>query len=119
MELLLANYENMTANTSSCKQPVDDTSGLIYQAADCNADNGLLLMIALCNDDETASFEVYVNIEEPPTTSNYIKKNVLTPDMRNKDGFYVVKYHKKILEMPPSGGERICIIGVRTAPGKY
>ena len=100
-----------------CEQSTDDSTGLIYQQADCNSQNGLLLKIALCSDNNE-QYEVFINIGSPPTPEEHLKKVVLTKDMLMAGGYYKLKFDKDSFEMPPPGSKTKCIIGVRQIASK-
>ena len=99
----------MSANSSSCTQSADDTTGLVYQKVQCNPKNGILLKIALCQEGDE-EYEVYLSTTDvPPTTENYQNKTVLK-EKRNG--------HFELVMTVPSGSGTKCIIGVRPVTGK-
>ncbi len=105
----------MSANSSSCKQPKDNTTGLIYQEIICDSKNGLLLKIALCTD-HGDNFEVFVKTGSPPTVDSYLYKTKLT---RKTNGYFKLKLSKKSFQMPPPGSNTKCIVGIRPEPSRY
>ncbi len=111
------NTISLSANSSVCEQSTDESTGLIYQQADCNSQNGLLLKIALCSDNNE-HYEVFINIGSPPTTKEHVKRTVLTKDMFMAGGYYKLMFDKDSFEMPPPGSKTKCIIGVRQIPSK-
>ena len=104
----------MTANSSSCEQPLDNTTGLMYQQVECNSRNGLLVKIALCVD-LGENYEVFVNTGTPPTVTSYLYKALLT---EKTNGYFQVKLHKDLFQMPAPGSNTKCIIGIRPEPSK-
>ena len=115
MKLSSKNTVALSANSSSCQQPVDPTTGLVYQASNCNSRNGLLLKIAVCGGGHNA-YEVFVNTDLPPTTTNYLYKTTLS---KKRNGYFELKLAKNMFKMPPAGSSIQCIIGVRPAVSKY
>ncbi len=115
LKMSTENTVAMTANSSSCQQPVDATTGLVYQASNCNSRNGLLLKIALCGGGHNA-YEVFVNTALPPTTTIYLYKTTLS---KKRNGYFQLKLTKSMFEMPPPGSSTQCIIGVRPAVSEY
>ena len=105
----------MSANSSSCLQPVDATTGLVYQELNCNSRDGILLKIALCGGGHTA-YEVFVNTDLPPTTTNYLYNATLR---KKTNGYFQLKLTKDMFTMPPPGSSIKCIIGVRPAVSEY
>ena len=115
MKLSSKNTVPLSANSSSCQQPVDATSGLVYQASNCNSRNGLLLKIASCSGGHNA-FDMFVSTDIPPTTTNYLYKTTLS---KKSNGYFELKLTQNMFQMPPPGSSIQCIIGVRPAVSKY
>ncbi len=108
----------MSANTSSCPQTRDNTTGLVYQQAPCNNKNALLVTVALCIPDDF-SYELFVTIGEiPPTAQSYVYKKVLTSD-KKKDGVFQLSLSNKDFEMPAMGSGVKCNLGVRPYTGEF
>ncbi len=108
------NTVEMSANSSSCEQPTDNTTGLMYQEVECNSRNGLLLKIALCVD-EGVNFEAFVDIGARPTVDSHLFRTRLT---QKTNGYYKLLLSKKSFQMPPPGSKTKCIIGIRPEPSK-
>ncbi len=108
------NKVKMTANSSSCAQPTDNTTGLMYQEAECNSRNGLILKIALC-DNGAAAYEVFVKTGSPPTIDSYGYKKVLS---QKRDGYFLLMLNKNSFRMPAPGTRTKCIVGIRPLAGK-
>ena len=107
----------MSANTSSCPQIRDNTTGLVYQQSPCNNKNALLVTLALCIPDDL-TYELYATIGEiPPTPQSYVYKAVLTSDLK-RDGTFQLSLSNKDFEMPARGSGIMCNIGVRPFTGK-
>ncbi len=116
MTLGTKNTVVMSSNSSNCSQPVDSTTGLVYQQAACNDKNGVLLKIALC-DPNHSGFEVFIGSGvTPPTTQQYLHKMLLTE--KDRDGAFSLLLSKKDFEMPSEDLEQQCTIGVRPFTGK-
>ncbi len=105
----------MSADSSSCEQPTDNTTGLMYQEVECNSRNGLLLKIALCAD-QGDNYEVFVNTGSPPTVDSYLYKTKLT---QKTNGYFKLILSKNSFQMPHPGTKTKCIIGITPKPSKY
>ncbi len=105
----------MSANSSSCEQPTDNTTGLLYQEVECNSRNGLLLKIALCTDNGD-NYEVFVNTGSPPTVKSYLYKTKLT---KKSNGYFKLILSRNSFQMPRPGSKTKCIIGIRPVPSKH
>ncbi len=107
----------MTANTSSCPQTRDNTTGLVYQQAPCNNKNALLITIALCIPDDFA-YELFATVGDvPPTPQSFVFKKVLTSD-KKRDGVFQLSLSNKDFKMPSSGSGLKCNVGIRPYTGK-
>ncbi len=108
----------MSANTSSCPQTRDNTTGLVYQQAPCNNKNALLVTLALCIPDDFA-YELFVTTGEiPPTPESYVYKTVLTNDQK-RDGVFSLSLSNKDFAMPARGSGIKCNLGVRPYTGEF
>ena len=114
MKLGTKNTVSLSANSSSCEQPTDNKTGLMYQEVKCNSRNGLLLKIALCAD-QGDNFEVFVNTGSPPTVDSYLYKAKLTQKI---NGYFKLKLSRKSFQMPAPGSNTKCIIGIRPVPSR-
>ena len=114
MKLGTRNTVEMSANSSSCEQPIDNTTGLMYQEVKCNSRNGLLLKIALCAD-EGDNFEVFVKAGSPPTVDSHQFHTNLT---QKTNGIFQLMLSRKSFKMPAPGSKTKCIIGIRPEPSK-
>ncbi len=105
----------MSSNSSNCSQPIDNTTGLVYQQAACNDKNGVLLKIALCDPTHPA-FEVFIGSGVvPPTPQQFLHKVMMTE--KDRDGAFSLLLSKKDFEMPSEDLGQQCTIGVRSFTG--
>ena len=106
----------MTANTSSCPQTRDNTTGLVYQQAPCNNKNALLVTIALCILDDF-TYELFTSIGDvPPTPQSYVYKTLLSSD-KKRDGVFQLSLSNKDFEMPSKESGLKCNVGIRPYTG--
>ncbi len=110
------NTVEMFTNSLHCSQPIDNSTGLVYQKATFNNKNGILIKIALC-DQNHSGFEVYIGTDEtPPTTEKYLHKVLLTE--KDRDGSFSLVLSNDDFTMPVKDQQAQCTIGVRALHGK-
>ncbi len=103
-------------NSTNCSQPVDSSTGFVYQKAACNNKNGILLKIALC-DPNHLGFEVYIGTDDiKPTAEKYIHKALLTE--KDRDGSFSLLLSNDDFIMPVKDLQAQCTVGVRPIHSK-
>ena len=103
-------------NSTNCSQPMDSSTGFVYQKAACNNKNGILIKIALC-DPNHSGFEVYIGTDDTrPTPEKYNHKALLTE--KDRDGSFSLLLSNDDFAMPLKDLEAQCTVGVKSIHSK-